>query len=166
VAVAQLHEAVAVVQEVAEVAQVHEQEVAQVQEAAEEVQEAAERGGAGGHRGGACIYSQPPRRQSNKQSKPFDKGKAARRMTKAATATGSSHAAIPDIPFVYKQDIPVPPIDAAANRVMQAAGGASRIWQWCDRFYVGVRKRLCEQVASGTASAWTAGFDFAHPRPL
>jgi hypothetical protein len=65
----------------------------------------------------ACIYSQRPRRQSNKQSKPIDKGKAARRMTKAATATGSSNAAIPGIPFVYKT--PVPPIDAATNRVPQ-----------------------------------------------
>jgi hypothetical protein len=41
-------------------------------------------------------------RQSNKQSKPIDKGKAAKQMMSAATAAG--------------YNIPVPPIDAAANR--------------------------------------------------
>jgi hypothetical protein len=44
------------------------------------------------------------RPQSNKQSKPIDKGKAAKQMMSAATAAG--------------YNIPVPPIDAAANRVL------------------------------------------------
>jgi hypothetical protein len=73
-------------------------------------------------------------RQSNKQSKPIDKGKVAKQMMSAATAAGSSNAA-----FVYK--IPVPPIDAAANRVLQTGvqagygSGATNFVSACGRGY-------------------------------